>query len=260
MDPSLISDMMKNPKMMKTMEEMMKNPEIMNSAMNMLKNPNMQSLFSGLNVPEMEKAYKADLANDSSTENETTTQESTENAEQKESTENAEQKESTENAEQQESTENPEQQEFNETTKDESSDIIEVKDEITGDTIIKPNPENMSQEPENMDDEMFAKLLNDEKFSEQFKNIDIDKYLKNKKRNTLCLEGDEVVLKDLKNETYNNKEGIVQRFIPKTTRYEVLIKSLNKSLAVKPENIVLKKDLEPKDEDNEDNNDIECVN
>ena len=159
MDPSLISDMMNNPKMMKTMEGNDEKPRNYEFSNEYVKKSKYTESVSGLNVPEMEKAYKADLSNNSSTENESTTQESTENTE---------------------------QQESNETNQDESNDIIEVKDEITGDTIIKPNPENISQEPKNMDDEMFSKLLNDEKFSVNLK-ILMNEYLKNKKRNTLCL-------------------------------------------------------------------------
>ena len=176
MDPKLITEMMNNPKMMKTMEEMMNNPEIMNSAMNMLKNPNMQSMFSGLNIPEMEKAYKADLENNTSKENSTT------------------------------------------------------------------------EETQYVDDQ--------KNISDSLKvNNEINNEINNEKDGVLYLEGDKVVLKDLKNEKYNNQEGIIERFILEKTRYEVLIISLKKSLAIKPENIVLKKDLESEVHDN----DIECV-
>ena len=43
-----MSEMFKNPDMMKSMEEMMKNPEIMNSAMKMMNDPNMMNMFGGL--------------------------------------------------------------------------------------------------------------------------------------------------------------------------------------------------------------------
>ena len=52
-----------------------------------------------------------------------------------------------------------------------------------------------------------------------------------------------VLLVNLKSNEYNNKECIVQEFNKDTNRYVVFIKSLNKQISVKEENLIENKDL-----------------
>jgi hypothetical protein len=49
---------------------------------------------------------------------------------------------------------------------------------------------------------------------------------------------DRVTTCNLNNETYNNQEGLVKSYSIERSRFEVLILSLEKSIYVKPENLV----------------------
>ncbi len=126
-----MSDMFKNPDMMKSMEEMMKNPEIMNSAMKMMNDPNMMNMFGGLGnmggQPQSE-----------------------------ESQDNAESNEG-------------------------SVDVEEATEFSVGNTVL---------------------------------------------------------IVGLKNDTYNNKDGVVRMYNTSTGRYNVFIESLDKTIALKPENLL----------------------
>ena len=51
-------------------------------------------------------------------------------------------------------------------------------------------------------------------------------------------EGDFVFINGLKNDTYNNKNGVVQCYNSSTGRYNVFIESLDKTIALKPDNIL----------------------
>ena len=48
---------------------------------------------------------------------------------------------------------------------------------------------------------------------------------------------DEVLISGLKTDTYNNQIGVIRNYNPDTTRYEVFIEELDKSISIKPENI-----------------------
>ena len=124
-----MSEMFKNPDMMKSMEEMMKNPEIMNSAMKMMNDPNMMNMFGGL----------GNMGNQQQTQTE------------------------------------------NEESNDGSVEVEE---------------------------------------------------------NTEFSEGDTVLIVGLKNDTYNNNNGIVRMYNTSSGRYNVFIESLDKVIAIKPENLL----------------------
>ena len=124
-----MSEMFKNPDMMKSMEEMMKNPEIMNSAMKMMNDPNMMNMFGGL----------GNMGNQQQTQTE------------------------------------------NEESNDGSVEVEE---------------------------------------------------------NTEFSEGDFIYINGLKNDTYNNKNGVVKSYNLSTGRYNVFIESLDKVIALKPDNIL----------------------
>ena len=51
-------------------------------------------------------------------------------------------------------------------------------------------------------------------------------------------KGDTVFITGLKNDTYNNKNGVVQCYNRSTERYNVFIETLEKTIALKPENIL----------------------
>ena len=134
-----MSEMFKNPDMMKSMEEMMKNPEIMNSAMKMMNDPNMMNMFGGLGnmrgQPQSEDGTQ----------------------------------------------ENNEESQDNEESNDGSVEVEE---------------------------------------------------------NTEFSEGDFIYINGLKNDTYNNKNGVVKSYNLSTGRYNVFIESLDKVIALKPDNIL----------------------
>ena len=131
-----MSEMFKNPDMMKSMEEMMKNPEIMNSAMKMMNDPNMMNMFGNMGgQPQSE---------DGTQEN---NQESQDNAE-----------------------------------SNEGSVYVEEATEFS--------------------------------------------------------VGNTVLIVGLKNDTYNNKDGVVKMYNTSTGRYNVFIESLDKTIALKPENLL----------------------
>jgi len=56
--------------------------------------------------------------------------------------------------------------------------------------------------------------------------------------NTEFSEGDFIFINGLKNDTYNNKNGVVQSYNLSTGRYNVFIESLDKVIALKPDNIL----------------------
>jgi hypothetical protein len=56
--------------------------------------------------------------------------------------------------------------------------------------------------------------------------------------NTEFSEGDTVFITGLKNDTYNNKNGVVQSYNPSTGRFNVFIETLEKEIALKPENLL----------------------
>ncbi len=131
-----MSEMFKNPDMMKSMEEMMKNPEIMNSAMNMMNNPNIMNMFGNMGgQPQSEDGTQK---ND---------EESQDNAESNEG----------------------------------SVDVEEATEFSVGNTVL---------------------------------------------------------IVGLKNDTYNNKDGVVKMYNTSTGRYNVFIESLDKTIALKPENLL----------------------
>ena len=127
-----MSEMFKNPDMMKSMEEMMKNPEIMNSAMKMMNDPNMMNMFGGL-----------------------------------------------------------------------------------GNMGGQPQSEDCTQENEESNDG----------------SVEVEE-------NTEFSEGDTVLIVGLKNDTYNNNNGIVRMYNTSSGRYNVFIESLDKVIAIKPENLL----------------------
>ena len=56
--------------------------------------------------------------------------------------------------------------------------------------------------------------------------------------NTEFSEGDFIFINGLKNDTYNNKNGVVKSYNLHTGRYNVFIESLDKVIALKPDNIL----------------------
>ena len=126
-----MSDMFKNPDMMKSMEEMMKNPEIVNNAMKMMNYPNMMKMFGGL----------GNMAN--------------------------------------------QQSEENNEVQDESIDV------------------------DNDDNEIYE-----------------------------FTEGDSVFITGLKNDLYNNKNGVVECYNSDNNRYNVFIESMDKVISLKAENLL----------------------
>ena len=56
--------------------------------------------------------------------------------------------------------------------------------------------------------------------------------------NTEFSEGDIVLIVGLKNDTYNNNNGVVRMYNTSTGRYNVFIESLDKVIALKPENLL----------------------
>ena len=56
--------------------------------------------------------------------------------------------------------------------------------------------------------------------------------------NTEFSEGDTVLIVGLKNDTYNNNNGIVRMYNTSSGRYTVFIESLDKVIAIKPENLL----------------------
>jgi hypothetical protein len=56
--------------------------------------------------------------------------------------------------------------------------------------------------------------------------------------NTEFSEGDYVIIAGLKNDTYNNKNGVVRMYNSSTGRYNIFIESLDKVIALKPENLL----------------------
>ena len=55
----------------------------------------------------------------------------------------------------------------------------------------------------------------------------------------LLNSGDVVLLQNLKNENYNNKKGIIDNYNNENQRYIVKLVGLDKSIAVKKENVIL---------------------
>ena len=56
--------------------------------------------------------------------------------------------------------------------------------------------------------------------------------------NTEFSVDDCVLIVGLKNDTYNNNNGVVRMYNPSTGRYNVFIESLDKVIALKPENLL----------------------
>ena len=51
--------------------------------------------------------------------------------------------------------------------------------------------------------------------------------------------GDNVILQNLKNDSYNNKKGVVNDYNQITERYTITLNESNKNIAIKPENVIL---------------------
>ena len=155
-----MGDMMKNPEMVKPMEEKMKNPDIMDKAMNMMKDPNMANLFGG-SMPNMDEINK-------------------------------------------------------------KSDV--------GDKLC--------------DDKLCDDKLCDDKLWGDKQCVDNECCDKQCVDNECCYktelvfnDGDIAKLINLKSENYNNQECVIKSFNKSSKRYNVLVKSLDKVISVKQENI-----------------------
>jgi hypothetical protein len=58
---------------------------------------------------------------------------------------------------------------------------------------------------------------------------------------------DKVIISGLKNDTYNNKSGVIRKYNIETSRYDIFISELDKSVSIKESNFI--RDLVSTDQD-----------
>ena len=103
-------------------------------------------------------------------------------------------------------------------------------------------------------------LKNNPGMMEQMMNM--GKQFSNSKKNPDNLEqtdykcDDPVTIQGLKSDTYNNQHGIIKRYNPETTRYEIYLSDLDKTVSIKQNNFI-RATVSPEELDGESTNDEE---
>ena len=66
---------------------------------------------------------------------------------------------------------------------------------------------------------------------------------------------EKIMTKNLKNEEFNNNVGLIKNYQTDKNRFEVLLKDKNKTISIKPENLIkIDENYNKYDNDNNDNN------